>query len=137
MSKYSYLLTKRKNFSQTTEIITISFNCRDPYREIIEDIIKRKQERRYLKLMYDFNNNLEQIIIGYMSNKNDSYDAFRIKKELACIYDIHQKYLITDIKKLSNCDGCSNDSPGQLDHMQCSSGCLHDRGSCELCNPDL
>ena len=137
MSKYSYVLTNRKNKAQSTETITLNINCLNPYQEILTDLLLKMQERRYTKLMYDFND-LDQIIIGYTDNDMDKhhYDAHRIKSELACRYDVHKKYLITDIKKLSTCDGCVNDSPGQLDHMQCSSGCLHDWTSCESCNPN-
>lgn len=46
-----------------------------------------------------------------------------------CLEVEHGKYTIV-IKRLSDCYGCANELGGQRDHMDCPSGCLHDKESC-------
>ena len=40
----------------------------------------------------------------------------------------------TKIEKLSDCYGCAYECGGQKDHMECPSGCLHDKTSCFECS---
>lgn len=35
------------------------------------------------------------------------------------------------------CPGCVNDQPGQLEHMYCPCGCLHNINTCSICSKCL
>ena len=37
------------------------------------------------------------------------------------------------IEKLSDCYGCAHENCGQKNHMECPTGCLHDKTSCWHC----
>ena len=43
-------------------------------------------------------------------------------------------YYVVGVSKESVCDGCRLNSFGQIAHMECPSGCLHDVNECFICN---
>lgn len=57
------------------------------------------------------------------------------KDNLATISELSLKYEIVGIYMSSSCYGCRYDRPGQDDHMECDTGCLHDPDLCSWCIP--
>lgn len=49
------------------------------------------------------------------------------------MYLVHDRWWIDSIEPTSDCEGCRYDCPGQRDHMDCPTGCLHDTLTCSLC----
>ncbi len=37
------------------------------------------------------------------------------------------------VKEGQKCYGCIHDRPGQKDHMECPTGCLHAKEECSMC----
>jgi hypothetical protein len=44
------------------------------------------------------------------------------------------KFSINEIRELVGCNGCYNDSLGQMSHMGCPEGCLHEKKECSMCD---
>ena len=67
-----------------------------------------------------------------MISKND--DLVQLKLRCISLEEIKEVYTITNLKKLSKCEGCVNKAGDQFEHMECSSGCLHDPQFCDYCS---
>ena len=46
---------------------------------------------------------------------------------------VRKTYNIVGITILEHCEGCALDLGGQLSHMECPDGCLHDKEGCDFC----
>jgi hypothetical protein len=46
---------------------------------------------------------------------------------------VKQKYTIVGIETTEGCNGCRYRAAGQLDHMTCPHGCLHEASDGCLC----
>lgn len=77
------------------------------------------------------------------NNKSISYDINDESDECeyrdSVNYDSnHEKTSDDDTNTNENtyidCDGCLNEQPGQLAHMDCLGGCLHSNKTCFRCN---
>lgn len=49
---------------------------------------------------------------------------------------MEQTVHIVKTSESSTCPGCTNDSLGLDDHMECPFGCAHDAKSCEFCSAE-
>ena len=47
---------------------------------------------------------------------------------------LKSRYIIKDIREEIGCAGCCYESLGQLIHMDCPNGCLHEKEDCAVCN---
>jgi len=71
----------------------------------------------------------EHIYGELLLRKNDKYE--NVKSHT--LEMIKAKYSLSLIEIAPACYGCRYDRPGQRDHMECSTGCLHNPDICENC----
>jgi hypothetical protein len=105
---------------------------------IIKYELERKRKERLDKLFKDFvgdSANGEEVEKYLpLEYKEYAYHIDRLKNKMCSIYEIVNKYTIKDVERAPNeCYGCLNNSPGQRDHMECSTGCLHSKYTCFYC----
>ena len=62
-------------------------------------------------------------------------DIDKLCENLVTISELATEYDIIGLYMTNACYGCQNDCPGQRDHMECDTGCLHDPQFCEKCRP--
>jgi hypothetical protein len=140
MPNYWYTLRKTKNINSTPQRCTIH-NVKpgsDVIESIYQDLLANKRNSRYDKLFsnFDFKNiNSIQAIRDYLPIQYKQYanNFDKLLDELASMYEISQLYNISNIELAPNCYGCIYDCPGQQDHMECPTGCLHDPKTCFEC----
>jgi len=123
MANYYYILSKKTvcNHSLRHVIYFSKDNnmSEDIQMVIFNDILEKKREARFNKLSKD--------------HCGDD-DMTALRKKLCSLNEIREKYEITNIELAPSCCGCLNDCCGQNDHMECPTGCLHDKESCSVCN---
>lgn len=74
------------------------------------------------------------IEMGIMSLRDNDFEFRKdVINHVIPMYKVHNKWWIDGIEPTNDCEGCRYDYPGQRDHMQCSTGCLHDPHTCHLC----
>ena len=150
MSNYWYTLTKThskkinvSNKGDTKRLVIYevqsSNNVADVTNAILKQLFNTKRENRLNKLLYNFDhNNIDNILLleEYLPVQYKKYasDINQLKEQLSSLYEISNKYIISDIEQVPNCHGCIYDLGGQKDHMGCPTGCLHDSTSCIFCS---
>lgn len=107
------------------------------YLTIIKYELECKKKKRFDKLLKDFTGDVtnseeieEYLPLPY---KKYAYNMDKLKNKMCSIYEILHKYTINDIELAPDCYGCLHDSPGQRDHMECPTGCLHSKYTCSYC----
>ncbi|CAH6419277.1 Hypothetical protein HVR_LOCUS478 [uncultured virus] len=105
---------------------------------IIQQLLQDTRQKRFNKFLHNYNDDPSDIIKlkDYLWTEHqqsiDNIDDFI--KELASVDDIINKYRIINIEETSLCFGCIYNRMPQTDHMECSTGCLHDPQFCEVCS---
>lgn len=144
MSNYWYTLKntdsrKRKREPETYLLRGIN-SISDVIPTVLHSLLSQKREDRLNKLLAlsDTDNNDITVdnIRDRLPTQYQQYadDLDKLKQEMASLYEISQMYKITDVKLAPSCIGCIYDCPGQRDHMECPSGCLHQKEFCLLCD---
>lgn len=72
-------------------------------------------------------------LIVYSDQENPSQTTLATLFYGECAEEILSRYHMIDIERLSDCDGCRNKALGQKAHMECDTGCLHDKDICFRC----
>jgi hypothetical protein len=57
-----------------------------------------------------------------------------VKNIVSPLETIKIRFSLNNIKEIIGCPGCYNESMGQLSHMGCPEGCLHEKEECSCCN---
>lgn len=128
MPNYYYTLVDRhsgKCHSQSAAIHIIYDVEGDPLPEIFALLLKHTRSLRYKELIS--RKELPPQYKPYMHEKQ------LLKGQLASLYELSERYEVKDIKLAPSCYGCIFERPGQRDHMECNTGCLHDSLLCEVC----
>jgi len=139
MSNYWYTLTKT-NYSRRFVITNVQSENIPAL--IYQELLNIKRNFRYNKLFQNFDFdyiNDEEAIRNYLPDQYKQYanDLDKLKEQLASLYEICKCYTISNIEIAPNCLGCIYECPGQRDHMQCPTGCLHDPSTCYECHSKL
>ena len=90
------------------------------------DLTQTEYQHEYHKICVSNPNNIQDQI----------YDNLFVKYGYKNIDEMKSCYCIIGIVKI-DCQGCIYDYPGQLDHMQCPTGCLHYYKTCNFCNTNV
>ena len=56
-----------------------------------------------------------------------------VRRVLASDSNVKSKYTIVSIATINECSGCRYEACGQMAHMECPDGCLHDPDECDDC----
>jgi len=88
-------------------------------RHNVPDVIKYLHCQRYTRPYMNFS--------GCQCLHDIKLILFPLKK-------IHIMYYLTNLRENEKCEGCSRDACGQMAHMECPSGCLHDKSTCFSCS---
>lgn len=131
MSNYRYTLRASES-GDVSENVIFNVTVHTASTEIWASLLERERNRQYNMLFGDVESDKESV------RKSDqyvyyTYDPERIRKDLVSMSDIMNMYTIEDVKLESYCHGCIWDRPGQHHHMDCPTGCLHDKIYCPLC----
>lgn len=148
MLNYSYTRINTITRKSKRFVIYDVNSSTDVMTDIIHDVLKCKQQSRYNKLFANYHGSMKDIdaIRDYLPTQYKQYadNPIRLTEHMASLYEISRKYMIsnvvidvkndmiTDVKNKGEikCFGCVYDCPGQRDHMQCPTGCLHDPITC-------
>jgi len=105
---------------------------------IFIELLEEERQNRYNFIMENYSNDLDNstMIREYLPKEYKQYaDNLKLlKDEMSSLFEIVNKYKISDIEVAPLCNGCLNNSMGQRDHMDCNTGCLHDPKMCYLCS---
>ena len=85
----------------------------------------------------DFNNVKSMIRHIYPLVPHHFEDIITVRQlinKIIPLYKVRIMYDITGIKEIPDCEGCQYDSPGQDNHTDCPSGCLHTSIYCDVCS---
>ena len=139
MMRYRYTLTKlstNKHFIKRN-VICQATSIDDVPNEVYKYLLEDKRTHRINKLFINFNESRfnTEAVRAYLPSQYKRYaeNLDQLKEQMISLYEISQKYIITDIELTPDCYGCLYDSPGQRDHMECPTGCLHDVTKCYTC----
>ena len=103
---------------------------------VLQQLLSRKRKSRYAKLMkrYYGGNNVDDIREYLPTNYKHYADNMELLKEqIVSLHEINLTYCISEVKLAPECQGCLYESMGQRDHMDCDTGCLHDKTQCHIC----
>lgn len=142
MSNYWYTLkiTHSRKREPETYLLRGINSISEVIPTVLHSLLSQKREDRLNKLLTvsdgDNNDITADVIRDRLPPQYKQYanDLDKLKQEMASLYEISEMYEITDIKLAPSCIGCIYDSPRQRDHMECSSGCLHQKEFCLLCD---
>ncbi len=112
MAHYQYTLSKQNK----SDTILFIFGHDNIEQQILESLLEEKRTNRLHKLLQNSDMDIENI---------DS-----LREQMASLDEIKTKYTISNITKVE-CEGCIYNYPGQIEHMTCPTGCLHDHSLCE------
>lgn len=139
MSWFKYEMRETTTHKQKAYICKINI-----YDNILEgcwkDFQQVKQGHLFRKLTRDFEgdtSNVEKFRNFLPSKlKHLAHDIPRIKTFMTDVSKLSTRYKLISIYTSSACYGCQNDRPGQYDHMECDTGCLHSSDTCSYCEND-
>jgi len=142
MSNYWYKLkntnSNKRKHNDERNLILVDAEV-DVVPTVLHSLLSKIREERLNKLLSlsddetppDPNTLREHLPSQY---KQYADDINKLKEQMASLYEISQMYEVSDIQLAPTCIGCIYDCPGQLDHMECPSGCLHETELCFLCS---
>lgn len=137
MTNFYYLITKKSTKTQAKKVIRNS-EISVVYHDIIDKELTEKREKSLQKLFENYSGNMDNIdairIFLPATYKKYASNFDELRNQLVSMHCFLSEYIISDIEPGPNCYGCLNDRGGQADHMECSTGCLHDKDGCSSCN---
>lgn len=138
MPNYWYIETNKKKQTRLRSVIYDLNQGEDITLAIFQRKLAAKREHRFHKLFEGYNGDMEDVIAihEYLPSEFKSFASNHaaLKEQLASIYEIRNNYEISNIEIAPDCYGCIHDRPGQRDHMECPTGCLHTPELCFTCN---
>jgi len=137
MPNYWYTLTNTRNKTQARLLIYVP-QGENIMSAIFQDKLLSKRNQRFDKIFREYTGNMEDTLAihEYLPSELKVFasDHDAMKSQLASVYEILTKYKFTHIELAPDCNGCIYDLPGQSEHMDCISGCLHSPDFCYKCN---
>lgn len=140
MPNYWYTLNNTKStkdYPHREQHVIIGANSQsDVIDKVLNNILDTEREDRLQRLFVavtdvtDVNDLKEYLPPQYQQYANN---LTKLKEAMASLYEISQIYEISDVTLAPDCVGCIYDSPGQRDHMECPTGCLHEIQLCTSC----
>ena len=145
MSNYRYTIIKQRNKRRkcisNSFVIELVQEGADVRSAILQQLLANKRDKRLKKLINGYNGDTNDLksFRSYLPEeyRNYAHDLNFLSEQLASLYDITDKYRITDIISISQCRGCVWERMGQKDHMECNTGCLHDSRLCDICSINI
>ena len=143
MPNYRYSLTLKyplpaKNI-HGRHIVHVHDDDDDVLSAILYDLLEELRRDRLDRLMKNYNGDVEdaEALRKYLPSEYrilaDNLDL--LEMSMASLYEVVNMYEISNIEQAPQCYGCLYDRMGQKDHMECDTGCLHDKETCFLCSP--
>jgi len=143
MSTYSYTLSDARSGASSTGIICGIDSPSNVGPAVLHKELEKIREKRYQKMMkqYPFDEEDSEkvreyvplIYKRYAKNREQLVRQMCSIYEINCIYSVSNIVVLETLETFETCQGCIHQWPGQIDHMECPSGCLHDRSSCDIC----
>jgi hypothetical protein len=131
MSNYRYTLRAIESGNVYEDVI-FGVTARTAREEIWKLVLERERHRQY-DVLFDSEEPTPELNMDSDRYAFYTYNPRNIQEELVSMADVMNMYNITDLKLESYCHGCVWDRPGQCDHMDCPTGCLHNASQCPLC----
>ena len=142
MSNYWYTLTNRHSTKQKCHsgqrIVTGITSEDNVISTVLNRLLDTEREERLDRLLSGFDKDKVINVNGLreclpVQYKQYADDLCKLKESMCSLYEISQMYKVSDIEIAPNCIGCLYDCNGQRDHMECPTGCLHERNLCLIC----
>jgi hypothetical protein len=138
MPTYWYSETNKRTGAKKRRILYLESEGVDTMSAVFQDKLDAKREQRFRNILYDYAGSMDdaEAIRNFLPSefKNYAENLDTLKAQMASMYEIQANYAFSDIEIAPNCYGCLHDCPGQRDHMECPSGCLHSPDTCFTCN---
>jgi hypothetical protein len=138
MSNYWYTLTKKDKDFERRNVISSVASVEEIPNKVYQNLLEDKRIHLIDKLLINYHGSKRDIeaLRFYLPSQYKEYadDLDRLGKQMVSLYEISEKYSISDIELAPNCYGCLYDLPGQKDHMECPTGCLHYASSYHVCS---
>ena len=104
---------------------------------LIHHQLEKKRNRRLNHLLLTYDGRLDNIE-ALRSHLPAIYrpwagDIEGLKVQLCSIHEILTRYSILKIEETNPCYGCRHELPGQDEHLECNTGCMHDPTYCPSC----
>ena len=105
---------------------------------ILTDLLEELRQVRFKHLMKNYQGDTydTKAVSDYLPPQYKKYadNLDFLKISMASLYEVSNMYEISDIESAPKCYGCLHNRMGQNDHMECSTGCLHDSDTCLICS---
>lgn len=142
MSNFQYMIQDLEN--PCSKIITgyilnvHSTNVNNVNNEIIERLLENVRQSRFNSLMSNYKGDINDIdnLKEYLPSRYQdyAYNLNILNDHMATFSEIASKYDISNIQPAPSCHGCLFNRPGQDDHLDCDTGCLHFSPMCTRCS---
>ena len=136
MANYTYSL----NDTEEINVIHTEAKTEDEIiNQIWNNLLNQERHTRFNQLLrdnhpLDYDDVETMKLVLPMQYKPFAYDLDKLREQLVSMHEITNMYTISNLKLGPKCDGCLYNQCGQVEHMECPDGCLHQAEYCEYCN---
>lgn len=130
-----YCTVEKINEDVTARIICYARSEADVVSTVFEDFLSDIRKRRYRELVTGCSDKSAEGLRNHLPPEFRKYANNKqlLKEAMASMYEVSHMYSLSNIELAPQCFGCLNNRPGQRDHMECPTGCLHNKDYCHYC----